>query len=254
MTISQNEALTRIRAWYSSEGAIPPGASIGIREFELGYVGWIAEPEPEPTNGPPRPPMTVGVARIVIDRQTGAASMWPCLPISTVIAQFTAHHQAEIRFSEPLRQALTSAGWRPGQDLTASVNLWLRQADESARGVQPPAAVRSFLAEFGMVSLPRLGLASLPGYHFHPAAHQRQPQPVPRISPAITRFQVRTGIAAFPIGYRVDDLTAELVMDQAGQVFLLDGSGDYYVGTGDEAIVALAMDHRLSVVREDGTW
>jgi hypothetical protein len=61
------------------------GDDIKIREFDLGYLAWIAEPPPE---DPTRVPSTVGGTVLVVDKQTGETTTWPNLGPTAVIDMY----------------------------------------------------------------------------------------------------------------------------------------------------------------------
>ncbi len=54
--------------------------SLGLTEFDLGYVVWAVPPPGEQT--------PLGVGRAVIDRETGELSLWPAMPVPRVIQMY----------------------------------------------------------------------------------------------------------------------------------------------------------------------
>jgi hypothetical protein len=95
--ISRDEAQRIAEKWVS--GAMPAGASpsLEIHEFDLGYVVAVELPD-----------KTLGLGRGVIDRATGELSVWPSLPVDTVIAQYQAKqatHPARLWTWDPSEQA-----------------------------------------------------------------------------------------------------------------------------------------------------
>jgi YwqJ-like deaminase len=60
----------------------PPGTprSVGIEEFDLGYVLWRVT---RPGEGD-----DVGAGRAVVDRDTGELTYWPSLPVATVVEMY----------------------------------------------------------------------------------------------------------------------------------------------------------------------
>lgn len=77
-----NEDEARIRA--SQEMCTDP-TTIGIEEFDVGYLIWKLPP---PREDPTRPPETVGGAYLVVDKETGDTSSWPLLDPDLIMDQF----------------------------------------------------------------------------------------------------------------------------------------------------------------------
>jgi hypothetical protein len=77
--ISREEAEHIAAKWVSD--SLPSGTSStsGIHEFDLGYVVSV-QPQDEP----------IWFSRAIIDKGTGELSVWPPLPLETVIAQYRA--------------------------------------------------------------------------------------------------------------------------------------------------------------------
>ncbi|MBW8484254.1 hypothetical protein [Actinomadura parmotrematis] len=58
---------------------------VGVYEFDLGFVVWPVEPPPADWS---RPPAMIGGSVLVIDRSTGATSVWPRLAATQVAAMY----------------------------------------------------------------------------------------------------------------------------------------------------------------------
>ncbi|BCJ33268.1 hypothetical protein Athai_07710 [Actinocatenispora thailandica] len=91
----------RIAAAWVDRGR-PDGArwQARVHEFELGYVIWAV-----PADGDRR---EVGAGRGVVDRMTGELSLWPSLPVSSIVEMFRAERAREIpapRTWDPATQA-----------------------------------------------------------------------------------------------------------------------------------------------------
>lgn len=67
----------RVREWalalFNDAPSADPAIEVGIYEFDLGFVVWPVEREPADWT---RPPSMIGGSVLVIDRETGNASMW----------------------------------------------------------------------------------------------------------------------------------------------------------------------------------
>lgn len=90
--ITREEALRRADEWVNHGRSAEQRASVGIHEFDEGYIVWRAESGTEPGGTTPgertRPPVTIGGGRGVIDKETGEFSTWPSLPVSTIAEQY----------------------------------------------------------------------------------------------------------------------------------------------------------------------
>ncbi|MGA8114302.1 MAG: YwqJ-related putative deaminase [Actinocatenispora sp.] len=60
-----------------------------IHEFDLGYVVWRATPPGEVPE--------IGAPRGIIDRETGETSMWPSLPVESVVAMYREQQATAVR-------------------------------------------------------------------------------------------------------------------------------------------------------------
>lgn len=58
--------------------------TIGIEEFDAGYLVWKIPPPQEPS----RPPETVGGSYLVVDKETGETSTWPLLDPALIMDQY----------------------------------------------------------------------------------------------------------------------------------------------------------------------
>ncbi|GIJ79983.1 SUKH-3 immunity protein [Micromonospora phaseoli] len=247
--ISRDEALTIARQW-AAAGQPGPTPEVDLREFDLGYVAWRVIPAPPPTDGPPVPPPSTGYPRAVIDGQTGEVSQWPSLPWQTVAEKYAQYRAAEGRFPPDVRQVLDKAGWFPGRDRTASVNLWMvRFADELA-GLDCPPVARAALVEFGGLRLPQFGRRGHLGGGFTSYIH---PTLGGVVTEAARAFAEEYDNPVYPLGNN-EDGPSELVVDAQGRVFMLHWADDFFVGPDvDSAIVKLIRGGDLSEA-SDRDW
>ncbi|HVX46875.1 MAG TPA: YwqJ-related putative deaminase [Mycobacteriales bacterium] len=81
-SITRDEADRIAQKWVADSA--PPGATFtaAVHEFDLGYVVWAKPPAGQA--------QVIGGGRGIIDRETGDLSVWPSLPVATVIEQFRA--------------------------------------------------------------------------------------------------------------------------------------------------------------------
>ncbi|HWB37821.1 MAG TPA: SUKH-3 domain-containing protein, partial [Rugosimonospora sp.] len=146
--ISREQAQQAAREW--ALASLPAGGgAVSLWEFDLGYVVGHVPPPREPG----APPTLLGAPRAVVDKETGEVTVWPSIAWEEVAQRYTADRAARRRFPEEVRAALGAAGWLPGRDVTARVEVWLEKfhADfPEARSALPlfPVAAAA-LAEFG---------------------------------------------------------------------------------------------------------
>ncbi|MER5865664.1 SUKH-4 family immunity protein [Kitasatospora sp. NPDC002040] len=95
--ISQEHALSTADAWLNSDSN---GArrEVRHREFDLGWVVWAAPAplERDPVTGARRPPADLGDACGVINRHTGALTVWSSIPVDEVIDTYREHHRPRV--------------------------------------------------------------------------------------------------------------------------------------------------------------
>lgn len=77
--VTRGEASTIAQQWVRDSAQSAQSVSAAVHEFDLGYVVWAESP----LDSPP-----LATARGIIDRATGELSVWPALPVETVIEQF----------------------------------------------------------------------------------------------------------------------------------------------------------------------
>ena len=74
-------ALARAEALYNPDERAER-REVGVHEFGLGFVVWAEESR----TGPTGLPASIGTACAVVDKDSGALSLWPPLP-ATMIAE-----------------------------------------------------------------------------------------------------------------------------------------------------------------------
>lgn len=233
--INRDEALASALEWAA---AGHPGGTpqVDLYEFDLGFIASRHEPEPEAANGPPRPPSATGQPTVVIDRETGELSQCPALPSPAIAEWYTKHRAAEDRFPADVREVLEKAGWFPGRDMTAAVNLWLTRFADELTGLEFFPAARAALVEFGGLRLAQFGGYGEPGGGFGSAIHPTRGGVLTEESEV---FAEEFDNPVFPLGNNADG-PSELVIDAQGRVFLLHWADDFLVGPDiDAAIVKL---------------
>lgn len=243
--ISREEALSRARSWaaQSRPGQAP---EVGLYEFDLGYVVWRVSGQPAARTTAPE----AGEPRMVIDRETGEMTSWPSLSAPMVADQYTKYHAAEHRFPPDVRFVLTEAGWFPGRDVSASVNLWLKEHAEKLDGLEPTPAALAALNEFGGLQLPQFGRNGEAGAGYTSYLHPTGGGVGTR---AAHTFAEDFEDPVFPLGNN-EDGPSELVIDAQGRVFMLHWANDLFVGPNiDAALVALVRGTEL-VPADETTW
>ncbi|MEV2241776.1 SUKH-3 domain-containing protein [Micromonospora sp. NPDC049891] len=158
------------------------------------------------------------------------------------------------RFPSPVAQTLTAAGWSPDRSDESRGREWgLRiAAHATPGGRQHTVTARAIeaYAEFG-------------GLRVRPQGEGEQVAPSDfHLDPFLVRHSVETlaelaeaiGAPLSPLGEEGDG-TGILALDQHGRVFVLDHTGDWFLGADlDEALTTLVLGRRPARVRADGTW
>ncbi len=140
---------------------------------------------------------------------------------------------AEDRFPPDVAQALLDAGWSPWRDVSDQIGAWVAANSDKLPGGTLADAPRAFLDEFGGLTFRQLGTDGQTS-EFHPAAR------FPGRGPGFTEER---GIIVFPLGTLAGD---ELLMDEEGQVFLVQESEKYLLGWDpDEALIELVRNRRV---------
>ncbi|WP_028565419.1 SUKH-3 domain-containing protein [Salinispora tropica] len=243
--ISRDEALARARRW-AAAGRPGPPPEVDFYEFDLGFVASRRGPTPQVADGPPRPPSATGQATVVIDRETGELSRWPSLPIPALVERYAQHRAAEGRFPPDVREVLDQAGWFPGRDMTAAVDLWLAHFADELAGLECFPAARAALIEFGGLILPQVG-----GGRYWSSIQPTRSNGVVTESSEV--FAEEFDNPVFPLGNN-DDGPSELAMDAQGRVFQLHWADDFFIGPDiDTAIIALIRGGRMPAA-SDLTW
>ncbi|MBB0246608.1 hypothetical protein FNQ90_21445, partial [Streptomyces alkaliphilus] len=78
------QARERAEQWVSESDPQAPHRTVGMREFDRGFVVWADTPAGAPPAG----------GRLVIARDSGETTLWPALPVDEVIAAWTAEYGA----------------------------------------------------------------------------------------------------------------------------------------------------------------
>ncbi|MEU4680158.1 SUKH-3 domain-containing protein [Micromonospora sp. NPDC023737] len=245
--ISRDEALARAREW-AAAGHPGPTPEVDLYEFDLGFIASRREPEPEPTNGAPQPPSATGQPTVVIDRETGKLTQWPSLPAPAIAERYAQHRAAESRFPPDVREVLEKAGWFPGRDMTAAVDLWLTRFADELAGLELFSAARAALVEFGGLRLPQFGGHGEPGGGYTSGIHPTRGGGV--LAEGSEIFAEEYGIPVFPLGNNADG-PSELVIDAQGRVFQLHWADNFFIGPDiDTAVITLIRGDDVPVVED----
>ncbi|GIJ29632.1 hypothetical protein Vqi01_47940 [Micromonospora qiuiae] len=158
------------------------------------------------------------------------------------------------RFPSLVAETLAAAGWSPGRRDDARAREWaLRIAADAApdgrQHVVTPAAIEAY-AEFGGLRVRPQG----EGEQIAPSAFDLDPFRVRHSVATLAELAEVTGAPLAPLGEEGDG-TGILAVDEQGRVFVLDHTGDWFLGASvDEAITALVLGRQPERVRGDGTW
>jgi YwqJ-like deaminase len=132
--ITRDEAERIATKWVSDSA--PAGASLTalVNEFDLGYV--------VSARSEPGSPPLFGSGRGIIDKETGEFSVWPSLPVESVIARYRAQ-QADRPPTQWTWHPAAQARWDLGHVATPSTVTHLRFPDRrltarSVLGDDPP--------------------------------------------------------------------------------------------------------------------
>ncbi len=145
---------------------------------------------------------------------------------------------ADGRFPPDVARLLLDAGWFPGRDVSAEVDAWLIRDAGKLEGLTLSPAARTFLVEFGGLTVPQFGpRGGLGGF-----ASSYLPQPDAAPLGRSAAFQEWYDVAVFPVGWNDDD--AELAIDDRGRLFFLHWSDEFLVGDSPDAgLIALIRGH-----------
>jgi hypothetical protein len=150
MPVITREEAERIATKWVSDSA-PDGVTLTalVNEFDLGYV---VSTRPAPGSAP-----LFGSGRGIIDKETGEFSVWPSLPVESVIARYRAQ-QAERPPTQWTWHPAAQARWDLEHVATPSTVTHLRFQDRrltarSVKGDEPPNHHR-LVTEFFQNDLP----------------------------------------------------------------------------------------------------
>ncbi|MFG1920455.1 SUKH-3 domain-containing protein [Cryptosporangium sp. NPDC048952] len=207
--VSREEAVELASRWLGV-----PGDSVELREFDQGWVGWRGVPDVAPGVLPER----VGDARVVVDRDSGAVSSWPPLPVEEIIAR---SRPAEAgRFPADVEGLLRKAGWYPGRTLPdADLDRYAERLH--ALTVDDPPILglvdvaEAVLREFGGLTIDRPNWTT---WQLQPAAVDPDIDLVGGLGETLDQ-------PVTPIGSVVSPFEVEIIMSADGRVFYGGGPG-----------------------------
>ncbi|MGW4497969.1 SUKH-3 domain-containing protein [Micromonospora sp. NPDC004336] len=158
------------------------------------------------------------------------------------------------RFPPLVAETLQVAGWVPGRRDDERARRWaLRLAALATSDGRQHTVVRAAVeayAEFG-------GLLVRPqgdGEEIAPSTFHLDPFLVSHSVATLAALAAAIGAPLTPLGEEGDG-TGILAVDEPGRVFVLDHSGDWYLGERlDEAITALVLGRQPRRIRQDGSW
>ncbi len=158
------------------------------------------------------------------------------------------------RFPSLVAETLAMAGWSPqGRDEQRAREWALRIAADAApdgrQHVVTAAAIEAY-AEFGGLRVRPQGA----GEQVAPSAFDLDPFRVRHSVATLAELAGVTGTPLTPLGEEGGG-TGILAVDEQGRVFVLDHTGDWFLGASvDEALVTLVLGRHPRRVRADGTW
>ncbi|MFG2062000.1 SUKH-3 domain-containing protein [Micromonospora sp. NPDC048871] len=158
------------------------------------------------------------------------------------------------RFPPPVAELLATAGWSPqvrdeNRAREWAVRLAADATPDGRQHVMTTAAVQAY-AEFGGLRLRPSG----DGEQVAPSEIHLDPFRVRHSVATLAELATVIGVPLSPLGEEGDG-TGILAIDEQGRVFVLDHTGDWYLGASlDEALGTLLLGRRPARVREDGTW
>ncbi|WP_433530411.1 SUKH-3 domain-containing protein [Micromonospora sp. CA-263727] len=158
------------------------------------------------------------------------------------------------RFPSRVAETLVAAGWSPGRRDDSRAREWaLRIAahatPEGRQHVVTAAAVEAY-AEFGGLRVRPQG----EGEQIAPSDFHLDPFLVRHSVVTLAELAEVTGAPLTPLGEEGDG-TGILAIDGQGRVFVLDHTGDWFLGGSlDEALGTLVLGRQPRRVRGDGTW
>ena len=244
--VTRDEAVQRARHWLAESSLVPAATDIDVYEFDQGYV---VSPRLAP-RGPGQRLPDVGGARAVVDRDTGELTTWPLMPPETIAQRYRVARAAMQRFPAQVFDDLRAAGWRPGRDVVAAVDDWLRRT-AIERELPIFDTARTALREFGGLSIPQRGSTGLPDRGWASRFYPADGAPSTR---EIAEFGELIATPVFPLGENADG-PSHLVIDERGRVFRLHPVYYFFIGASmDEAAVWFTQGGDRPVVDDLGRW
>ncbi|MBX7270167.1 SUKH-3 domain-containing protein [Micromonospora sp. Llam7] len=158
------------------------------------------------------------------------------------------------RFPRPVADALAAAGWSPGRRDEGRGREWALRiaahaAPDGSQHTVTAAAIEAY-AEFG-------GLRIRPqdeGEQIAPSDVHLDPFLVRHSVATLAELAEATGAPLSPLGEEGSG-RGILAVDEQGRVFVLDHTGDWFLGGSlDEALSTLVLGRHPRRVRADGTW
>ena len=95
--VTMGQARDRAERWVNGDVPAYQRREVRLREFDLGYVAWAEDREGGPSG-------EGGLARMVIARSDGRATLWPALPVDEVIRQYQAEYGSPEESKEPAEE------------------------------------------------------------------------------------------------------------------------------------------------------
>ncbi|MEV6695183.1 SUKH-3 domain-containing protein [Micromonospora sp. NPDC051196] len=158
------------------------------------------------------------------------------------------------RFPPLVAEILAAAGWSPGLRDDGRAREWALRlaADATPDGRQhamTAAAVQAY-AEFGGLRLRPQGA----GEQIAPSEVHLDPFRVRHTVATLAELATVIGVPLSPLGEEGGG-TGILAVDEQGRVFVLDHTGDWFLGASvDAALSTLLLGRQPARVREDGSW
>lgn len=140
--------------------------------------------------------------------------------------------------NEEVRRVLMGAGWYPGRNIAAKVQLWADTLQREA-GIEMFPAARRILIEFGDLNIFSRG----PGLQGAKGSCMIDPSGAGTWGPFLEYFSDQLGCRLYPLG-NVYDYDARLVVAESGRVSIVEDEVYWTVESMDKAFEVFILGTR----------